>query len=146
LLALSEWPYKTENSRIPGTGTEGSNLSLSAKESAISEILRWVHRDPRSARRLDVRFLIPPPLPNDRSDDLLYRQSTAPRQLIIGLDSMQWDLLLKWAGVGSLQPTGAGFYPATSNLPTMGSFEREVAFGIAATVKWADNTHSRIQS
>ena len=37
LLALSEWPYKTENARISGTGTEGSNLSFSAKESAHLE-------------------------------------------------------------------------------------------------------------
>jgi predicted AlkP superfamily phosphohydrolase/phosphomutase len=28
--------------------------------------------------------------------------STAPRQLIIGLDSMEWDLLQKWAGAGKL--------------------------------------------
>jgi hypothetical protein len=33
----------------------------------------------------------------------------------------------------------------TSSIPKE-SFEREIAFGIAAPVNWADNTQSRIQS
>src|SRR5690348_7961724 len=32
--------------------------------------------------------------------------STAPRQLVIGLDSMEWDLVRRWAGAGKL-PTFA---------------------------------------